>query len=112
LAGGEPKSWILEGAGILLSGNLTGRLFGTGNVTFAARSVDHGAMTGLGDEDHAQYHNDQRGDVRYALTERGLLAGGSTPQVLKKSSSTDDVVAWGSVGFNELSAGSMQSGGK
>lgn len=26
---------------------------------------DHGALTGLGDDDHPQYHNDARGDVRY-----------------------------------------------
>ena len=26
---------------------------------------DHGALTGLGDDDHAQYHNDARGDARY-----------------------------------------------
>lgn len=28
-------------------------------------SVDHGSLAGLGDDDHAQYHNDARGDVRY-----------------------------------------------
>lgn len=27
---------------------------------------DHGALTGLGDDDHTQYHNDARGDVRYS----------------------------------------------
>ena len=27
--------------------------------------TDHGALTGLGDDDHTQYHNDARGDVRY-----------------------------------------------
>lgn len=26
---------------------------------------DHGALTGLGDDDHTQYHNDTRGDARY-----------------------------------------------
>lgn len=26
---------------------------------------DHGALTGLGDDDHTQYHNNTRGDVRY-----------------------------------------------
>lgn len=36
----------------------------------AASSVgvtDHGALTGLADDDHAQYHNDARGDARYSL---------------------------------------------
>lgn len=32
---------------------------GGGGVT------DHGALTGLGDDDHAQYHTDARGDARY-----------------------------------------------
>lgn len=29
--------------------------------------VDHGALTGLADDDHTQYHTDARGDARYAL---------------------------------------------
>lgn len=28
--------------------------------------TDHGALTGLADDDHSQYHNDTRGDLRYA----------------------------------------------
>jgi hypothetical protein len=28
-------------------------------------STDHGALTGLLDDDHSQYHNDTRGDARY-----------------------------------------------
>jgi hypothetical protein len=35
---------------------------GGGGVT------DHGALTGLSDDDHPQYHNNTRGDARYALT--------------------------------------------
>lgn len=27
--------------------------------------TDHGALAGLGDDDHSQYHNDARGDARY-----------------------------------------------
>jgi hypothetical protein len=27
--------------------------------------TDHGALTGLSDDDHTQYHNDTRGDARY-----------------------------------------------
>ena len=34
---------------------------GGGGVT------DHGALTGLGDDDHSQYHNNARGDARYSL---------------------------------------------
>jgi hypothetical protein len=29
-------------------------------------SGDHGDLTGLGDDDHSQYHNDARGDARYS----------------------------------------------
>ncbi len=28
-------------------------------------TTDHGSLIGLGDDDHAQYHNDTRGDIRY-----------------------------------------------
>lgn len=74
---------------------------GDGGVT------DHGALTGLSDDDHPQYHNDARGDARYytktqvdtALTgkadaSRGLPSGGSTGQVLVKTSGSDYAVAW------------------
>jgi hypothetical protein len=27
--------------------------------------TDHGMLTGLSDDDHTQYHNDTRGDIRY-----------------------------------------------
>lgn len=35
---------------------------------------DHGALTGLSDDDHSQYHNDTRGDARY-YTQSQLNAG-------------------------------------
>lgn len=31
----------------------------------SAGDQDHGDLTGLGDDDHSQYHNNTRGDVRY-----------------------------------------------
>ena len=39
---------------------------GGGGVT------DHGALTGLADDDHTQYHNDTRGDARYARRSNNL----------------------------------------
>ena len=33
--------------------------------------TDHGALTGLSDDDHPQYHNDARGDLRYAPLAHG-----------------------------------------
>ncbi len=45
-------------------------------MTTAAATIvtDHGGLSGLGDDDHAQYHNDARGDARY-YTETELDAG-------------------------------------
>lgn len=34
-------------------------------VTTGGGVTDHGALTGLTDDDHSQYHNDARGDARY-----------------------------------------------
>ena len=34
-------------------------------IDLPAGVTDHGALTGLGDDDHLQYHNDTRGDARY-----------------------------------------------
>jgi len=31
--------------------------------------LDHGALAGLSDDDHSQYHNDARGDARYLYKE-------------------------------------------
>ncbi len=43
-------------------------LRGDGTWAVAGGGVaDHGDLTGLGDDDHPQYHNDARGDARYPL---------------------------------------------
>lgn len=39
--------------------------------------TDHGALTGLADDDHSQYHNDARGDARYAPIAEGVTNGDS-----------------------------------
>lgn len=36
--------------------------------------TDHGALTGLADDDHPQYHNDARGDARYQPLDSDLTA--------------------------------------
>lgn len=43
-------------------------------------ATDHGALTGLADDDHTQYHNDTRGDARYPLKSNNLsdLASAAT----------------------------------
>lgn len=61
----------------------------TGHVTVSAGAgvSDHGALTGLADDDHTQYLNNTRGDVRYytksqvdtSLTSKADLVGGLVP---------------------------------
>lgn len=59
---------------------------GGGGVT------DHGALTGLGDDDHTQYHTDARGDVRYyTQTAVDILLAG------KADAGAEDTAVWGSV---------------
>lgn len=46
-------------------------LLGSGDIVISGGSsggvTDHGALTGLADDDHTQYHNDTRGDARYYI---------------------------------------------
>ena len=49
-------------------------------VTVAERgasgiAAEHGALTGLADDDHTQYHTDARGDARYAPIAKGVTGG-------------------------------------
>jgi hypothetical protein len=55
---------------IATTGTPDGTKFLRDDGVWAAGSgvTDHGALTGLSDDDHAQYHNDARGDARYAVT--------------------------------------------
>lgn len=41
------------------------RFAGSAWAAVSGGVTDHGALTGLGDDDHAQYHTDARGDARY-----------------------------------------------
>lgn len=65
--------------------------------------TDHGALTGLADDDHTQYHTDARGDARYlqilndlsdlnnagtARTNLGLVAGGTGDIWVEKAGDT------------------------
>lgn len=48
------------GAGVTVTDNS-----GKTKVDIPGGVTDHGALSGLGDDDHTQYHNDARGDARY-----------------------------------------------
>lgn len=48
------------GKNVVVKGDASGLEFVTGGGV-----TDHGALTGLTDDDHPQYHNDARGDARY-----------------------------------------------
>jgi hypothetical protein len=54
---------------ITITGTPDGSKFLRDDGTWAAPTQtgvsDHGLLTGLADDDHTQYHNDTRGDVRY-----------------------------------------------
>lgn len=71
------------------------------DLTTVANSVvtDHGDLTGLGDDDHPQYHNDARGDARYytqtqadtLLNGKADLVGGLIP-ASQLPSFVDDII--------------------
>jgi len=50
------------------------------DTVFAASSsiTDHGSLSGLGDDDHSQYHTDTRGDARYPLKNSVIVAATKT----------------------------------
>ena len=53
--------------------------------------TDHGALTGLADDDHSQYHNNTRGDARYTQRSNNLSDVASAPTSfsnIKQSAST------------------------
>lgn len=68
---------------------------------------DHGALTGLGDDDHTQYHTDARGDARYVKLSLADAKGDIF------AAAANDTVARLAVGTNGqvLMADSLQSTG-
>ena len=59
---GDSNSWRLQVTG----GNLNmSKWIGAAYVDQGNLTTDHGSLSGLGDDDHSQYHNDTRGDARY-----------------------------------------------
>ena len=80
-------------------------------------ATDHGALTGLSDDDHAQYHNNARGDARYSLlahthsydpsgTAAGLIAsheGAADPHSIYLTA-TEGNAAYATVGHSHSNA--------
>ncbi len=84
--------------------------------------TDHGALTGLTNDDHPQYHNDARGDARYYQQSEvdasqavqdgrldalegaagGTPPGGVTTQVLTKISPDDYDTQWRNVEWADV----------
>jgi hypothetical protein len=58
LLGDSGSLKTINGSSILGEGDLV--VTGGGGVT------EHGALTGLADDDHSQYYNQARGDARYS----------------------------------------------
>lgn len=84
--------------------------------------TDHGALTGLSDDDHSQYHNDARGDARYytqsqvnsSLSGYLPLTGGSLSGDLQFSASSGSSnIEWtgatGPMGLKISPGGTLES---
>ena len=61
------------------------------NALTAGAITDHGALSGLGDDDHPQYHNDTRGDLRYYTQTQ--LDGGQLDNRYYQESEVDNLIA-------------------
>lgn len=88
---------ILAGANITVSqvdNNIT--ISGTGGGGGGGGVTDHGALTGLSDDDHSQYHDDARGDVRYYTKSQVDTS---------LSGKADNNTAYGQVDFGYASGG-------
>lgn len=98
----EPTD-LVAGANVTLDGtSQPGKLViassaGTG-------TVDHGSLTGLSDDDHPNYLNQGRGDLRYSQLGHdhtfegvGLPPGGDANHVLRKSTGADYDADWADI---------------
>lgn len=62
--------------------------------------TDHGALTGLADDDHTQYHNDTRGDARYIRLGHGVTQAACSDET--SAITTGQKVAFRVVGAKNL----------
>ena len=85
---------------------ITGMASTSGGGSGSGGTTDHGSLSGLGDDDHTQYHNDTRGDVRYPL--KSLLT--TKGDLFVRDASTVNKLGIGSDG-QVLTADSTQATG-
>ena len=62
-------------------------------VAMTSGVTDHGALTGLGDDDHTQYYNQSRGDARYSLSGHTHSTYAPLTATINAQTSTYTVVA-------------------
>lgn len=76
---GKLDSWVSVATsttpGLAAFGTADFNLAG-GTVAINDGGIDHGSISGLGDDDHTQYHNDARGDERYFTRAQLATSGG------------------------------------
>lgn len=65
-------------------------------LAISSGTTDHGSMSGLDDDDHTQYHNNVRGDVRYYLKAAvDTMLGAKADQLTTYTKSEVDGIATG-----------------
>jgi len=66
----------------------------TAPLSPSAPAQDHGSLAGLADDDHSQYHNDTRGDLRYQPLDATLTSIALLGTAADKGLYTTDVDTW------------------
>jgi hypothetical protein len=81
----------LENLSTTPAGQAIAKISSTAVGNVSAGVSDHGALTGLSDDDHPQYHNDTRGDIRYYT--KTSLDGGQLDSRYYTETETDTLLA-------------------
>lgn len=103
----EGTNVTISGAGTVASPYIINSTAGTGGTT------DHGSLTGLGDDDHAQYYNQTRGDARYSQLGHNHAAAETTSGTFNiariPTGTTSSTVSLGNHTHNasDISAGTL-----
>jgi hypothetical protein len=74
-----PTQSVSDASTVLATTAFVHAVFGTTGSGGGGGVTDHGALTGLGDDDHTQYLNQDRGDLRYIRTQDKGVPDGIVP---------------------------------